>query len=175
MLWQKLPDKEIECKPYLLRVLQYDPVNVPNLFTPKPFNRHQNISVRDLFPQNGNLCGCGCGQQLTGRKTRWATEDCENYAVAVRNIIYGDANTISRCLRRYYGWKCSECDCDDKGHDMGANGVVAWIKVDHIIPVKLGGGACWLSNYQLLCHDCHVGKTKKDFGWKKKVIIPTLF
>lgn len=64
---------------------------------------------------------------------------------------------------------------DDKGHDMGANGIVAWIKVDHVVPVKLGGGACWLSNYQLLCHDCHVGKTNTDFGWKAKIEMPELF
>lgn len=178
MLWQKLPDKEIDCKEYQKRVLEYDPSNVPNLFTPRPFQRHQPISILDLFPKVGNVCGCGCGVKLNGRKTRWATEDCQSYTGAVTMIIAGRSETIQHYLRRYYGWICAKCGCEDKGHEMGKNGTVAWIKVDHIIPVKLGGGACWLSNYQLLCHDCHVGKTNKDFNWKKepiKVLLPSLF
>lgn len=174
ILWSKLPDKEIDCKPYQLRVLQFDPINVPNLFSPKPYSRTQNVSILDLFPKNGKICGCGCGQEITGRKSRWATEDCQSYAVAVRFIIYGAGHTIKWYLRKYHGWVCQKCGGNDKGHEMGANGTVAWIKIDHIIPVKLGGGACWLSNYQLLCHDCHVGKTNKDFNWKAEIIKPQL-
>lgn len=177
MLWEQLPIKKIKgLLPHQIRVLRYDPTNAPNQFTPQPFRRHQNISVRDLFPiTDGKICGCGCGIKLTGRKTRWATEDCEAFAVAVRLIVYGASDTIARYMRKYYGWRCSGCGCEDHGHDMGHNGVISWIKVDHIIPVKNGGGACWLSNYQLLCHDCHVKKTCKDFKWKRTVKMPTLF
>lgn len=43
------------------------------------------------------------------------------------------------------------------------------VKLDHIVPVKFGGGGCWLNNYQLLCHNCHVQKTNLDFGWKQNL------
>jgi len=166
-LWSKLPDKELDCKDWIKRVLMFDPINVPKLFSVKQYQRRQIVSVLDLFPVNGNLCGCGCGQEVKKPKRRWATEECELFAVNVRFIIAGHTATISKFMRRYYGWNCAKCGCEDKGHDMGANGSVSWIKVDHIIPVKLGGGSCWLSNYQLLCHDCHVGKTNNDFNWKQ--------
>ncbi len=175
MLWSKLPEKDLQCKDYQKRVLAFDPSNVPNLYTPKPFQRYQYISVLQLFPKVGNVCGCGCGVELTGRQRRWATEDCQSYAVAVWGIIAGRSDTIQRYMRKYHGWKCSLCGCEDKGHEMGANGTVSWIKIDHIIPVKLGGGACWLSNYQLLCHECHVPKTNKDFNWRQRIELPTLF
>jgi 5-methylcytosine-specific restriction endonuclease McrA len=175
-LWSKLPEKDLpEVKDWQRRVLSYDPSNVTSIVTLNPFNRHHTVSIRDLFPKVGNVCGCGCNAELTGRRTRWAADECENYALAVRNIIYGMSETIGKYLRRYYGWNCMQCGCEDKGHDMGANGSVSWIKIDHIIPVKLGGGACWLSNYQLLCHDCHVGKTNSDFNWKQKIKMPELF
>lgn len=167
ILWSKLPDKEIKLLSYQLRVLQFDPSNAINVFSPRPFQRSQNIGVGQLFPNIDGLCACGCGKEIKKPRRRWATDECSFYTVAVRNIIAGASSTISFYLSKYYGWKCFNCGCKDKGHDMGANGVVAWIKVDHIIPVKLGGGACWLSNYQLLCHDCHVNKTNKDFNWKQ--------
>lgn len=166
ILWAKLPAKEVNCKPHMKRVFEYDPINAPTLFTPRPFSRQQWVSTYDLFPEVKGICACGCGVELSGRRKRWATEDCSNFAVAVRFIIAGAGSTIQSYLRKYYGWNCFQCGCEDKGHKMGYNGSVSWIKVDHIIPVKLGGGACWLSNYQLLCHDCHVGKTNKDFNWK---------
>lgn len=177
-LFQKLPDKKVECKDWQLRVLNFDPSNMPNQFNTRPYYRFQNVSIVHIFPKVNGVCACGCNQPLTGKRRRWATNECEYFAVAVRFILYGNAETISKYMRIYYGWKCFGCGCEDKGHDMGKNGIVAWIKIDHIIPVKLGGGACWLSNYQLLCHDCHTGKTNKDFGWNKAapvIILPSLF
>lgn len=168
ILWTKLPEREINGIPHQLRVLKFDPSNVPNIFNFKTRQRNHSISIERIFPlRDDGVCACGCGQKLPSRRKRWATDDCQNYAVAVRFIIAGSTSTIARYLRLYYGWNCFECGCQDKGHDMGHNGVVSWIKIDHIIPVKHGGGACWLSNYQLLCHDCHVSKTKKDFNWKQ--------
>ncbi len=174
MLWKKLPDKKIECHPHQLRVLQFDPKVLP---TDKiyPYNRFHSLAVRYFFPNVEDLCGCGCGLKLTGRQKQWATNDCSFFAWDIRNIICGRLDTIQRYMRIYNGWVCSKCGGEDKGHDMGANGTVSWIKIDHIIPVKLGGGGCWLSNYQLLCHDCHIGKTNKDFNWKQKAEMPTLF
>lgn len=173
ILWSKLPDRELECSEVVKRILQFDPSAVKDLFKHRPFQRHQIVSIRELFPLNENKCGCGCGRELSKGMRRWASKECSDFAVGVRFVIAGSVATIANYLRIYYEWKCSECGCGNKGHDMGANGVVSWIKVDHIIPVKYGGGACWLSNYQLLCHDCHVLKTKKDFNWK--LPLPSLF
>ena len=168
MLWNKLPEKDLDIADWRKRVLFFDPTEVPNMFNVKPFQRHQNVSIGHIFPIVEDICACGCGKELTGRRKRWATEECSKFAVAVRFIIYGSFTHIRGFLSDYYKWECSICGCPDKGHNMGANGTVAWIKIDHIIPVKLGGGACWLSNYQLVCHDCHCNKTNSDFGWKKK-------
>lgn len=169
ILFSKLPEKELNCEPYKKRVLQFDPSNIPNVFEFKPFKRTHSISIHHIFPiRQDGICACGCENKVPHGRKRWATNDCQNYAVAVRFILAGSTATIARYMRLYYGWNCSKCGCNDKGHNMGYNGVVSWIKIDHIIPVKNGGGACWLSNYQLLCHDCHVGKTNKDFGWKEK-------
>lgn len=167
ILWYKLPEKELKCQPYERRVLEFDPSNIPTVYEFKPFQRSHSIPIDRIFPlRDDGICACGCGQSLPKNRKRWATQECQLYAVSVRFILAGSTATISRYLRIYYGWNCSKCGCEDKGHDMGCNGIVSWIKVDHIIPVKHGGGACWLSNYQLLCHDCHVGKTNKDFNWK---------
>lgn len=168
MLWSKLEEKDIDCSEWEKRILFFDPTNIPNVYDVRPFQRHQPLSMYQLWPKLDGICGCGCGRELTGRRTRWATDECEKFAVAIRFIVAGYFDTIKKYLRLYHGWECKNCGCQDKGHNMGKNGVVAWIKIDHIIPVKLGGGACWLSNYQLICHDCHVGKTNKDFNWKKK-------
>lgn len=165
----QLPFKEIEFRQqHHGRVMFFDPKEVFERVKINHFQRHPSVSILSIFPPLEGICSCGCGQILSGRRSRWATDDCMNFATAVRFIIAGDMKTIGRYLRYYYGWNCSKCGCDDKGHDMGANGVVSWIKIDHIIPVKNGGGGWWLSNYQLICHDCHVNKTKEDFGWKGK-------
>lgn len=177
-LWEILPLKNIDAPSWRLRVLFFNPSQVPALYNVKPYNRHQIVSMKQLWPKISNLCGCGCGKKVVKPRSRWATDECEKFAVAVRFIIAGHTGTISSYMRLYHGWVCSKCSCNDKGHDMGANGIVSWIKIDHIIPVKLGGGGCWLSNYQLLCHDCHVPKTKKDFNWGEEKLKPignTLF
>lgn len=164
-----LPYKKIEFRqPYHERVMFFDPLDVFDIVKINHYERKPSVSIKDLFPQIPGFCACGCTKPLSGRRNRWATDDCMNFATDVRFIIAGDIKIIGRYLRYYYGWNCSKCGCEDKGHDMGANGPVSWIKIDHIIPVKHGGGGWWLSNYQLVCHDCHVIKTKEDFGWDNK-------
>lgn len=136
----------------------YDKVNI------NPFSRIQShLSFKDMFPdkQNGK-CSCGCEMPLTGRRRRWASDNCTRFACAVWAIIDGQAGVIEYYVRRYYGKKCAACSSRQD------------LKVDHIIPVKHGGGGCWLSNFQLLCHACHIEKTNKDFGWKQKQNILSL-
>ncbi|RDC63951.1 HNH endonuclease [Adhaeribacter pallidiroseus] len=110
-----------------------------------------------MFPdyQNG-ICSCGCGQALWGRRKRWASDDCTAFALAIWAIIDGQVGKFEYFVTKYNSKKCAVC------------GSRRHLKVDHIVPVKHGGGGCWLSNYQLLCHSCHVIKTNKDFGWKQQ-------
>jgi hypothetical protein len=178
MLAAPLPFKEVESKDYQKRVLFFDPTEAYSRVKINHFSRHPYVSIVALFPDQNGLCACGCGNTLQGRRTRWASKECNDFAFAVWAIISGRHLTISKYLRIYYGWFCNDCGCKDKGHDMGSNGVVSYIKIDHVIPVKHGGGGCWLNNYLLRCHDCHVKKTNQDFGWKKsikKTELPKLF
>lgn len=154
------------------RVLFFDPAEIYSRLKIEPFARHQlpeHIGMQLMFPkQEAKVCSCGCGKELTGRRTRWATDECAHFAVDVYRIIYGQPDVIKFYLKKYHGHKC-KC------------GRVRKMKVDHIVPVKHGGGGCWLSNYQFLCHACHVQKTNTDFGWKSscakakiKAVSPTL-
>lgn len=176
-----LPFKAIQFRenmPHQKRVMFFDPTFVfENVKKFDAYRRHQNISVYDIFPQiEKDKCACGCGVKLTGRQKRWASDCCSRYALAVREILYGTLPTIQRYMRLYYGWNCFECGCEDKGKKHGSY-EISDFQIDHIIPVKLGGGACWLSNYQILCTACHVRKTNKDFGHGKenKPQQPSLF
>ncbi|WP_419803225.1 HNH endonuclease [Mucilaginibacter sp.] len=140
------------------RILFFDPEIV---YQTQPVNIYKRIQASLEFakmfpPKPNNTCACGCGETLTGRRTRWATKACTVFATQIWEIIDGRQATIKKFITLYTGgWKC--INCNSSKH----------VKLDHIIPVKLGGGGCWLNNYQLLCHNCHVQKTNLDFGWKQ--------
>lgn len=108
--------------------------------------------METIFPaKKDGICDCGCGQKLTGRQRRWASKDCEKFTVSVYWIFYGDVDLVKSLLFRLHGNACYCC------------GEVTWnLHLDHIIPVFKGGGGCWISNFQLLCVDCHKAKTKVD-------------
>lgn len=137
------------------RVLDFDYKNKIQNVTINNFERFPNVNLGELFPHNTGFCGCGCGAPLSGRQTRWASEDCNTFAYIVWAIIAGRPETIGKYLTMIVGHKnCIRCNCGDK------------VYLDHIIPVKHGGGGLWLDNYQWLCHPCHVIKTNEDFGFK---------
>lgn len=141
-----------------IRVLFFDPTTLYKRVTVDPLKRTQSIGMEIFFPPNkSKKCRCGCNKALTGRRTAWASTDCSRFAGDIQAIINGHTPTIKKYLMMYHGWSCVKC------------GVFSTIKMDHIIGVKHGGGGCWLSNFQLLCHTCHVAKTNKDFGYKKSV------
>jgi 5-methylcytosine-specific restriction endonuclease McrA len=153
-----LPFREVTLPlPFQHRVLFFDPTEVYGRIRIRPHARHQlpaDIGMKIMFPKRADKqCSCGCGRLLAGKRHRWATDDCALFAADVYRIIYGQPDTIKLYLKKYHGYKC-KC------------GRVRKMKADHIIPVKHGGGGCWLSNYQFLCHACHVHKTNEDFGWK---------
>lgn len=144
------------------RVLFFDPAPI---YRTQPVNVYKRVQASlefsKLFPPKlDKTCACGCGLPLNGRRTRWATRACAVFAITIWEIIDGRQATIRKFLKMYHsGWKCALCNTPNQ------------VRVYHIIPVKHGGGGCWVNNYQLLCHNCHVQKTNTDFGWKKIEIV----
>ncbi|MGV3589309.1 MAG: HNH endonuclease [Adhaeribacter sp.] len=142
------------------RVIFFDPQAIYKQVQINPYQRIQaHLAFLDMFPdRKDGFCSCGCGAVLGGRRRRWATNDCTKFATAIWAIIDGQVGTFEYYVAKYQGRKCAVCRTRRD------------LKVDHVIPVKYGGGGCWLSNFQMLCHNCHVAKTNKDFGWKQKQI-----
>lgn len=164
-----LPEKEFEWDEWQLehpayiekweKVLRFDPGEVYERIGNQldPYKRIHSIPIGDIFPDFKNgLCGCGCGKKLEGRYKRWADHHCSSFSFAVRSIICNIHQIPSFYIGKYYGDECIECKTD------------ANLQLDHIIPIKHGGGGSWLRNYQWLCHDCHVDKTNEDFGRNQK-------
>lgn len=149
------------CANYQQRVLEFDPKPIYERCDVNHFARFQTLGLHNIFPKTEDgLCGCGCKKELTGRKTRWATQECTHFAVDVFYIIQGNALIIEQYLTLYYGQcACIECGLTDAYWENKAGHMVNAIQKDHIIPVHQGGGGCWLSNYQFLCEECHQVKS----------------
>lgn len=149
----------------MTRVMAFDPSEVYRNMSGllNHFDRIQGKMFMDRMwiQPDKSICGCGCGVKLSGRRTRWATADCSAFANHVFSIIYGRSELISRYLQHIAGHYagcmiCSEVitsSSDNRNH---------YVEVDHILPVKQGGGGCWLSNYQQICIPCHTIKSKAD-------------
>src|SRR5690606_35013965 len=126
-----------------------------------------------IFPTvKTGICACGCGGVLSGRRRRWATDECQRFALMVHQIISGDTDIIRRLFREVFGEeRCVTCGKSDneiprkeyhpeREQDL-AKRTKLWnkeiremankIHVEHIVPVHKGGGGCWLGNYQLMC------------------------
>jgi len=151
---------------YQRKVFEFDPAEMYErinfLNVAKPYERHHSIGVKILFPQNDNLCSCGCGQVLQGRRTRWASDECRLFSDVVFCIIAGYRDTIANYVGLIKGFKCAVCNSS------------YCCELDHIYPIKFGGGNSWLSNYEFKCKKCHREKTNKDFGFgleKPKIVL----
>ena len=70
-----LPQKDIEWKSKFKAVCFYNPADLYERIHDyiDPFKRTQSVGFSKMFPNSPGVCGCGCGQQLTGRRTRWAS------------------------------------------------------------------------------------------------------
>lgn len=114
------------------------------------FKRYQKrLTLYHLFPQEDkSLCSCGCKQPLSGRQKRWASKACNKKALLVFYIIKGDAQVIRQELFKIEGGVCQVC----------YNKTKTW-EADHILPVFMGGGACYMDNFQTLCKSCHTSKS----------------
>ena len=157
-----LSDIELKCAESIKRVLFFDPTEIYNRINSEfdsfnPFSRHPYITVGFLFPTIENLCACGCGKELTGRRKRYATDSCGQFVTRIYFILTGRKNTISNLLGKYNGGQ-KVCKCGS-GLD---------IELDHLHSVAFGGGGGWLSNYEFKCKKCHREKTNSDFGFKTK-------
>lgn len=145
------------------RVLEFNPSEIYSRIKIDKFSRFQKIGMLEVFPKIGKKCGCGCGKNLEGRRTRWASDDCMLFAVDVTALIKGDPAITSIYLSILFpNWACCKCGVMEKYKEYKNGLSVSAIHKDHIIPIHKGGGGCWLDNYQLLCDDCHKDKTKKD-------------
>jgi len=150
-----------ELNPIPKRVLQYNPtplyerINEANLLN--PFKRQCTVSMTFLFKNENNKCACGCGAELSGRRKRWATNDCSNFALAIFYIISGRVDSLRFYRSRFIGGLCCEI--------CGISEFTEPLELDHLHPVAFGGGGGWLSNYQFKCKPCHRVKTNKDFGF----------
>lgn len=140
-----------------LRIINFDPSEVYKRADPfiDPYKRNQSkLSTEIMFPKRTDgLCRCGCGEKA---RKFWANDMCQQFAYTVYQIICYGTNRSSVFVETYYGTKCQFEGCEKEYCDM-----------DHIIPVKHGGGGCWLSNYLPLCKEHHRDKTNKDFGFGK--------
>lgn len=149
---------------YEKRILGLNPDKINCFYFLDKFKRSQSISFELLFPKKKDgYCDCGCGQKLTGKRTRYASNDCCLFTQSVWGILSGHSEIISKFLKlKFKNWACCNCGVMDKFKELKNGLVVNCIHKDHIMPVHKGGGGCWLDNYQLLCDDCHKDKTKKD-------------
>lgn len=143
------------------RILFFDPKDVYERALPfiDPNKRIQTkLNTAILFPKRTDkLCRCGCG--LEGKKM-WASLECSQFAYSVYQIIAYGTSGAKNTLKYYYGDKCQICKEN------------YWEDIDHIIPVKHGGGGCWINNFLPVCKKCHKEKTKKDFNWKEYKLTP---
>jgi len=164
-LIKPLPHKEIEMPEWFAedpqRILYWNKRMRLIFFDPKeiyeridhlidPFSRRQKLDMHTMFPKIEGFCACGCGKET---KYKWANEICSGFGYVVYSIIAYGTPDARKLIETYYGSNCVECGASDR------------CDIDHIVPVKHGGGACWLSNFVPLCKECHKKKTKKDFNW----------
>lgn len=149
------------------------------------YKRRNYVESEQIFPQpDKTVCSCGCGKKLTGRRRRWATDECQQFAYYICQIIIGDSQVIRLVMRQLYEEQCFICartdkdfntthefpefnrtdDIDkwDKQYNRYVNQFATKIHLDHIIPVHQGGGSLWLDNYQFLCIDCHKTKSRNE-------------
>lgn len=155
--------KLLRKKDIYLRVLFFDPAPLYERVKHKlrPTGRHQGIQMEDIFPKLPDpICACGCGKapksgSYKNEKTwhrKFATEACQQFCNDVLSIMNNYFGKPAFYIDLYEGHKCSECPETNM------------LELDHVVGVKHGGGACWLSNYVWRCKACHTKKTNKDFG-----------
>lgn len=134
----------------------------------KSASRYQyDLDWSKFFPLVNGICRCGCGGQTTSytryynRKKgtvsiayrRWIDKEHGRLAYIFFSFIKGMPNGFFNYLADLQGWKCKDCGSKKEySSDLEA---------DHNVAIVLGGNNL-PDNWQLLCHQCHVNKTKID-------------
>lgn len=155
----------MEIPHWKISVLKFNPTELYERINVNHFKRKQTVGMNVMWPTlEKGVCSCGCGTELTGKQKRWASKECQDFAVSVHQIIGGDPLFVDRFLELYTGNRCcASCGKEDKDcPESKWRDNFSFIQKDHIIPVHKGGGGCWLDNYQFLCDDCHKLKSKND-------------
>jgi 5-methylcytosine-specific restriction endonuclease McrA len=109
----------------------------------------KGLVLNSIYPPIKGFCACGCGISLKGRQTKWASRECNDRVYYEFAIIKGNTGVIRKALHAIDKGFCRQCGVYDSN----------W-QADHIYPVEFGGGACGLDNYQTLCQQCHLEKTR---------------
>jgi len=123
-----------------------------------------------LPPQETGKCLCGCGRGLTGRRWRWATDECQHKATLAFRVIRGDSSAVRQGLRERNNGFCDGCGEQVEvlasrwpKREFVEVEVIEELKPwqgHHLIPVAEGGGGCDLSGYETLCKRCHDAETR---------------
>lgn len=124
------------------------------------WSRYQRgLVLEQLYPSLEGRCACGCGEQLTGRKRRWASNACSTSAYIRFSIIKGNGRIIREQLFVRDGGFCCCCGAFDEN----------W-QADHAWPIHNGGGGCELANFQTLCPECHKQKSLDQMAAQRSLI-----
>lgn len=150
------------------RILQTDPLPFYERLGDRinPYKRHNWITKEMLFPlRDDKICACGCEQPVTGRRSRWASQECVIFTNQVYLILYGKSDFIKILMNEVYDYRCCKCGrcSDDFPRKESKNCMwITPIHLEHTLAVQNGGGGCWVSNFTFMCVDCHKIKTKQD-------------
>lgn len=147
--------------------------------------RERGFSMARL---NGNVGRCvWCDIGLSGRRTRWCSEQCLHSAMdfcypqtpsaKMRRLIFEQAFACRICGQsfeaeirgiimdkfeihnRYY--KTGDAPKLVTLHELGMNTGDIW-QTDHITPIFKGGAGIDPANLQVVCAECHMDKTIKE-------------
>jgi len=131
------------------------------LYVPKrPVKRYYATKQQLTNIQNGI---CHCGNSFVWPRRKHCSDECANkYCYEMFTVWSNIRNSFIRKSavahdeNSGYGrkWHCEHCNCLMISDYQ--------IEIDHIIAIMFGGHPWDERNFQLLCHDCHVIKTRSD-------------
>lgn len=111
--------------------------------------RYPRISdTVDKFDGDGNKLCRNCDKPVAQGRKHYCSESCMDEFNRNNSWFF-----VRKDVLRRDKYKCSIC---------GKRFRKALLDVDHIIPVKWGGGLFDKANLRTLCKDCHKAKSKLD-------------
>lgn len=125
---------------------------------------NEELKFNDLFPyRDDKKCRCGCGRELTGKKTCWYNKNHSRNAWKIYSFKKGWSAAVRSEVFKRDGGRCKVCGRFCGGLNSGkGNG---W-EAHHVIPVSQGGVTS-LENLQTCCVSCHKKLTKELLRNKK--------